>query len=46
MSLNNLLDQTLQFFEKGYKEINFTKSQNQDIFVKYNYLKIDGNEKF
>ena len=46
MSLNNLLDQTLQSFEKGYKGNKFYKITNdQDIFVKYNYLKIDGNRK-
>jgi len=46
MSLDNLLDQTLSFFEKGYKGNKFIKiPNNEDIFVKYNYIKIDCNRK-
>lgn len=44
MSLNNLIDQTLRFFEEGYKGNNFIKVvNNDDIFVNYNYIKIDAN---
>ena len=46
MSLNNLLNQTLLFFEKGYKGNKFIRVPNdEDIFVKYNYIKIDSNRK-
>ena len=46
MSLNSLVDQTLRFFEKGYEGNKFYKIPNdEDIFVRYNYVKIDGNRK-
>ena len=46
MSLDNLLNQTLLFFEKGYKGNKFIKvPNNEDVFVKYNYVKIDANRK-
>ncbi|MAC93296.1 MAG: hypothetical protein CMC01_06290 [Flavobacteriaceae bacterium] len=46
MSLDNLLDQTLNYFEEGYKGNKFFKiPNNEDIFVKYNYIKIDCNRK-
>lgn len=46
MSLNNLLNQTLLFFEKGYKGNTFIKVPNdEDVFVKYNYIKVDSNRK-
>lgn len=46
MSINNLLDQTLLFFEKGYKGNKFIRVPNdEDVFVKYNYIKIDSNRK-
>lgn len=46
MSINNLLNQTLLFFEKGYKGNKFIKvPNNEDVFVKYNYIKIDSNRK-
>jgi hypothetical protein len=46
MSINNLLNQTLLFFEEGYKGNKFIKViNNEDVFVKYNYIKIDSNRK-
>jgi len=46
MSINNLLNQTLLFFEKGYKGNKFIRVPNdEDVFVKYNYIKIDSNRK-
>ena len=46
MSIDNLLEQTLRFFLKGYKGNKFIKVPNtDDIFVKYNYVKIDSNRK-
>jgi hypothetical protein len=46
MSIKNLLNQTLLFFEKGYKGNNFIKVPNdEDVFVRYNYIKIDSNRK-
>tara|TARA_B100001175_G_C19515050_1_gene646862 strand:+ start:10476 stop:11093 length:618 start_codon:yes stop_codon:yes gene_type:complete len=46
MSLDSLLDQTLRFFENGYKGNKFIKIVNkEDIFVKYNYVKTDCNRK-
>ena len=46
MSLSKLVEQTVRFFEKGYKGNKFLKiPNNEDIFVKYNYVKIDGNRK-
>lgn len=46
MSINNLLNQTLLFFEKGYEGNKFIRVPNdEDVFVKYNYIKIDSNRK-
>lgn len=46
MSINNLLNQTLLFFEKGYGGNTFIKvPNNEDVFVKHNYIKIDSNRK-
>jgi len=46
MSIDNLLEQTIRFFLKGYRGNKFIKVPNtDDIFVKYNYVKIDGNRK-
>jgi hypothetical protein len=34
------------FFEEGYKGNKFIKViNNEDVFVKYNYIKIDSNRK-
>ena len=44
MTLSKLLKQSIQFFENGYKGNKFLKvPNNKDIFIKYNYVKIDGN---
>lgn len=46
MSINNLLNQTLLFFEKGYGGNKFIRvPNNEDVFVKHNYIKIDSNRK-
>ena len=44
MTLSKLVNQSIQFFENGYKGNKFLKvPNNDDIFIKYNYVKIDGN---
>ena len=44
MTLIKLLKQSIQFFENGYKGNKFLKvPNNDDVFVKYNYIKIDAN---
>lgn len=44
MTLIKLLKQSIQFFENGYKGNKFLKvPNNDDVFVKYNYVKIDAN---
>ena len=44
MTLSKLVKQSIQFFENGYKGNKFLKvPNNDDIFIKYNYVKIDGN---
>ncbi len=46
MSMENLLMETIDFFEKGYGGNKFfTIPNDEDIWVKYKYIKIDGNRK-
>lgn len=44
-SIENLLNETLQAFEKGYKGNTFFTIPHKNKLLKYNYIKIDGNRK-
>lgn len=44
-SIENLLNETIRAFEKGYKGNDFFTIPHENKLLKYNYIKIDGNRK-
>lgn len=44
-AIENLVKETLQFFEKGYGGREFITIPHENRLLKYNYIKIDGNRK-
>ena len=45
MTVENLLPETLAFFEQGYGGRDFLRVPQDDPWVKYRYVKVDGNRR-